>query len=256
MICAVVLAAGRSQRMGTHKLLLDCGGKPLIAHVVDQLLAAKVLGGQNGSHELSSPDHSHELSRPDNSDELSFPRKRESTVHKQQLSSLVNQGQPAGLDHIYVVTGHNLDAVAGAMAGRNVTLTVNPDYEQGMLSSIRCGFAAVPEECSALLVTLGDQPAITGDLVNRLIDAHTRTQKGIVVPVYNGRRGHPTLIAAKYRHAVMTQYDNVGLRGLLHEHPDDILELPVPDLDITADLDTPEDYARHLRNKNHTPHTT
>jgi len=218
MICAVVLAAGRSQRMGTHKMLLDCGGKPLIAHVVDQLLAAK----------LDPAWHGH-------------------------LAHDSRAGCPC---HIYVVTGHNPEAVAGALAARTVTLVANPDYEQGMLSSVRRGFAAMPETCRAVLVTLGDQPAITPDLVNQLIDAHNKTQKGIVVPVHNNRRGHPTLIAAKYRHAVMTQYDNVGLRGLLHDHPDDVLELPAPDLDVTIDLDTPDDYARHLRNKTHPPHTT
>lgn len=192
MICAVVLAAGRSRRMGTQKLLLDYGPKPLITHVVDQLLASNI-------------------------------------------------------DRVFVVGGHDPDRIARAVLGRDVSFLVNADYDTGMLSSMRCGVQALPDVCRAVLVTLGDQPAITPDIVNRLISAFHQTKKGIIVPLHNGRRGHPTLIATRYRHAILTQYDDVGLRGLLGEYSHDVFELSVAELDIAADIDTPEDYARQLR---------
>jgi hypothetical protein len=57
------------------------------------------------------------------------------------------------------------------LAGRAVRIVLNPDYRQGdMLSSIRCGLRAIPENCEAVLVALGDQPGITAELVDRVIE--------------------------------------------------------------------------------------
>jgi molybdenum cofactor cytidylyltransferase len=192
MICAVVLAAGLSRRMGTPKLLLPFGGKTVIASIIDQLLQSRV-------------------------------------------------------DGIYVVVGGEAERISGALDGRAVNIVRNLDPERGgMLSSVRCGLAALPQPCQGALVVLGDQPAITAGVVDRMVEAFDERGGGILVPCLGGRRGHPILISMRFRDEILAQYDEVGLRGLLKAHPEEILEIEVEDAAVLADMDTPEDYRREL----------
>jgi molybdenum cofactor cytidylyltransferase len=195
MICAAVLAAGFSRRMGVQKLLLPFGGKTVIAHVVDQLLASAV-------------------------------------------------------GEVHVVVGHQAERVSLELSGRPVSVVKNPDYESGMLSSVRCGLRALPRRCRAILVVLGDQPSITTELVDLMIRSFAATDKNILVPCYEGKRGHPVLFSQQYREDILTHYDDVGLRGLLHAHPDDVFELAVSTSSVLSDMDYPDDYQRELRSIN------
>ena len=191
MICAIVLAAGRSRRMGTQKLLLPFAGTTVIGHVVDELLAASV-------------------------------------------------------EEVHVVAGLRAGRIAAELAGRRVHLVTNPDPEAGMLSSVRCGLRALPPECTAALVALGDQPSITSATVDDMVRAFAAADRGILVPVHSGRRGHPLMFAAAYRDEVLTRFDDVGLRGLLRAHPDDVLEWPANSPAVLSDMDRPADYQREL----------
>jgi molybdenum cofactor cytidylyltransferase len=191
VICAVVLAAGLSSRMGVQKLLLPFGGKKVISHIIDQLLASLI-------------------------------------------------------DEVHVVVGHNAEQISTELSGRAVSIVNNPDYKSGMLSSVRCGLKSLPEKCRAAMVVLGDQPSITTKLIDRMLKSFTATEKDILVPLYKGKRGHPILFSVKYRDEIMTHYDDVGLRGLMHEHSEEVLELEVPTASVLYDMDYPEDYRREL----------
>lgn len=191
MICAIVLAAGQSKRMGTQKLLLDYGGKSVIRHIVNQITGSIA-------------------------------------------------------DDIYVIVGHDSDHVTKEVSDSPASVVINENYRMGMLSSLRCGLSNTPQKCDAVLVALGDQPAITSKLIDEMLDAYEKTQKGIVVPTYQGKRGHPIIVSIKYKDEILTKYDDVGLRGLLHEHSDDIFELTVSTPDVCSDMDVPADYKRQL----------
>jgi molybdenum cofactor cytidylyltransferase len=79
-----------------------------------------------------------------------------------------------------------------------------------------------------------------------MVRSLSTTDKQIVVPMYQGKRGHPLLFSMRYRDEILTCFDEVGLRGLLHAHPDDILELSVSTPTILSDMDHPDDYRREL----------
>ncbi len=195
MICAVVLAAGQSRRMGTQKLLLNYGGRSVISHIVEVLSNSSV-------------------------------------------------------DQVVVVTGCDADRIRAEIAPSDVSVVFNEEHKAGMLSSVRCGFGAIDAGCRAVMIVLGDQPAITSGLIDEMIRAYRGTDKSIVVPTYKGRRGHPTIISMQYKDDVMSCYDDVGLRGLLRDHPDEVLELEVSSPGVCSDMDEPDDYAREIEKLN------
>lgn len=191
MICAIVLAAGRSRRMGRQKLLLPFAGSTVIGHIVDETAASVV-------------------------------------------------------DEVCVVVGPDSAAIREALADRPFRTAANPEPESEMLDSVRCGLRALPADCHAVVVALGDQPGLTTELVNTLVTAFESSGKGIAVPVHDGNRGHPLMFSTRYSERVLAHYDDVGLRGLLRDHPDDLLEVTVPWPAAISDMDLPEDYQREL----------
>ena len=125
---------------------------------------------------------------------------------------------------------------------RKIEFAVNENYPLGMLSSIQAGFKALPTDADAAVVMLGDQPFLPAKVVDAVIEAYRTSGKGIVIPVFRGRRGHPVLVDMRYRDEVLELDPADGLRRLMRTHPGDIHEVDVDDANILRDMDTPEDY--------------
>jgi len=134
-------------------------------------------------------------------------------------------------------------------AAHQVETAVNPDPEQGMLSSILCGLRALggtkslQEARATLLVCPGDLPAITPETVTRVIEAIDRGAL-LAVPEHRGRRGHPLAVAPSLLSQVPTLDSRIGLRQLLQRNPDAICRVSVDDPGILRDVDTPDEYER------------
>jgi molybdenum cofactor cytidylyltransferase len=192
VIWAVVLAAGKSVRMGSPKMLLPFGRKTLIENIVAGV--------------------------------MKFP-----------------------VDGILVVLGARRGELELLLRPYPVKPVFNPDFERGMLSSIQRGLEELPSEARAVLVVLGDQPWTPASVVARLVSGFERSGKGIVLPIHRGRRGHPVLINLKFRREIMALDPAVGLRQLLLQHPDDVLEVPVRTPSVLRDIDSPEDFRKALK---------
>lgn len=131
-----------------------------------------------------------------------------------------------------------------------VKMTINPHFKKGMLSSVQWGFQVLPEETKAALVFLGDQPLISKDTINLILEAFRGQRKGIVIPVCKKGRGHPVLIDTKYRKEIHNLDPKIGLRQLIYSHPEDILEVEVgPCPGILSDIDNWQDYEKQLMTK-------
>ncbi len=147
---------------------------------------------------------------------------------------------------VVLVLGAESDNIKNITSRYNVIHCYNEDYQSGMLSSVRCGFTALPDDCNAVVVMPGDQPMISTVEIDRVISARKRSGKGIVMPVYNGRRGHPLLIDSRYREEIMILPETEGLRALAAQTPADVFEAETDDPSVLRDIDTRDDYLKEL----------
>jgi len=166
----------------------------------------------------------------------------ESTI----IGTVVNNTIQSKADKTLVVLGSDEDKVREKIDDLPVKITVNTNFREGMLSSIQWGFESLPENTRAVLVVLGDQPSISSSVINKIIDGYNQTEKGIVLPVYNKKRGHPVLIDMKYRDEVKQLSSDIGMHELIHNHAEDVLEVEVGTQRILNDIDTVEDYNKEI----------
>ena len=189
-VAALILAAGRSTRMGSNKLLEELHGKPLVRHVAEAALASKA--------------------------------------------------QP-----VFVITGHESERVRAALDGLDLRFIYNPDYADGLSTSLKAGVAAFPAEVTGVVVLLGDMPLVTSEAINAVIVAYEASPQSIAaVPVYDGEWGNPVLLSRGLFNAVQELEGDAGARTLLSLRTSEGSEVPVPNNAVLIDLDTPEALAK------------
>lgn len=146
------------------------------------------------------------------------------------------------VSEVVVVTGNQAGTVAKKVGKRPVKVVLNPDYRLGMSTSLKKGLTSINKDAGAVMVVLADQPFIDAALINRLIDEFTNRNKGIIAPVFQGKRGHPIIFAIKYRDELLQLRGDAGAKALLERHPDDVLEVAVAGGQIHVDIDDIESY--------------
>lgn len=163
------------------------------------------------------------------------------------IETVIDHALLSQVEKIMVVLGANRELVAKRLAKFPISLIFNPRYQDGMLSSVQLGFEAIARDATAAIIILGDQPTIPGSVIDSIINAYNSSGKGIIIPIYRKRRGHPVLIDYKYRNEVAALDPALGLRSLVHGHPDDVEEVIVESPAILKDIDFPEDYVREFQ---------
>ncbi len=139
-----------------------------------------------------------------------------------------------------VVTGHDSAAVETALAGLPVAFAHNPDFVEGLATSLRAGLEAAAD-ADGVLVLLGDMPGVSAGIISTLVDAFGQARSSLaVVPTCDGRRGNPVLLARAIFPAVKTLQGDEGARRLLSEIPG-VLEVAVDDDAVLVDVDRPAD---------------
>lgn len=150
------------------------------------------------------------------------------------------------VDEVILVLGHDADKIEKAISKGKGKVVMNPDFREGMSTSIRQGILALAPDTQGFFICLGDQPGIGKAVINRLIKEFERhyPEKNIIVPAYRGSRGHPVLFSMKYRKEALELTGDIGCRALLAKHPDDLLAVEVDTEAVLADIDSPEDLHR------------
>jgi molybdenum cofactor cytidylyltransferase len=184
---AVILAAGRSTRMGgPNKLLATVTGRPLARIAAEAALASKA--------------------RP-----------------------------------VVVVTGHQSETITEALRDLPLVFAHNPDFTEGLSTSLRAGLAALPEDVDGAVVMLADMPQVDSALIDRLISAY-EPEKGalVAVPVIDGKRGNPVLWSRRFFPELMDLSGDIGARYLIEKYSEAVVDVPVSGRGALVDIDTPD----------------
>lgn len=164
------------------------------------------------------------------------------------LNHLLGVLRASCLTLIRVVLGANAEAVQEAIKFRPAELVVNPNWQQGQLTSLQVALRSLPQGVvDAALVALVDHPKITTALVDELIRNFEATTKPIVIPTYKGRRGHPVLFRSSLFAELLSAPLEEGARYVTRRHAADILEVPTDVEGVVLDIDDPEAYRRLTR---------
>ncbi len=189
-IAALLLAAGKSSRMGENKMLAEVDGRPMVARTAQRLLASRA--------------------RP-----------------------------------IVAVVGNRAGEVDAALGKLPVERVTNPDFAEGLSTSLKRGLTALPADVDGVVVCLGDMPLIAGRDIDRLIAAFNPLEgRAIIVPARRGRRGNPILWARQFFAEMMALSGDQGARKLIEEHADLVAEVEMENDAIFIDIDTPDALAR------------
>ncbi len=145
---------------------------------------------------------------------------------------------------ILVVTGHQAEQVEHALGGRPVQYVHAPDYAEGLSASLKAGIAAVPPECAAAIVCLGDMPLVTGRMIDRLMQMYDPEEgRLIVLPTFRGKQGNPMLWDRRYFAEILAISGDSGARFLVGKHAEAVVEVEMADDGVLRDFDTTESLA-------------
>jgi molybdenum cofactor cytidylyltransferase len=144
-------------------------------------------------------------------------------------------------DPVLVIVGHEAGEIRQALAEMPVTFVDNPDYSQGLSTSIAAGIAALPDAVDGAVFILADMPKIDATHIDRLIAAfNPREGRAICVPTYGNTRGNPVLWAKRFFSELARLTGDVGGRALLGKYIDQVCEVEMNDNGILIDIDEPK----------------
>ena len=150
------------------------------------------------------------------------------------------------IGELILVLGHESGAIKARFEGAPLKLIVNPDYRQGMSTSISCGIKEVSPDTRAFLIALGDQPLVRSEVVDQLVSAFEEGGSGIILPSFGGLAGHPVIFDLKYRDALLSLTGDKGGKSIVAAHPEDVRQVEVETASVVYDIDKWEDYQEQL----------
>lgn len=184
---AILLAAGKSSRMGSLKALLPWKGTTLLQHQIKQF-------------------------------------------------------QQSIIDQLIVVLGYQSTKLIPYLDHCSAEWVWNEHYEEGKTASIKKGILSLKEESDCCIIASVDQP-VSRNLIDEMISEFFQRQSKIIIPVYEGKRGHPILFSKEMIDELLEiNEETQGLKAILHKRKDEIRELDVAERSVLFNFNSPQDY--------------
>jgi len=161
------------------------------------------------------------------------------------LDTIINSLSAAGIEKITVVLGHHAEAIQQAANLAPVRVVVNHDYQRGQSSSLQLGLAAAAaDRPEAIIICLVDHPAISTEVIVKLIERFESTRPPVIIPTHRGQRGHPVVISPVLLPELLALPPEEAANTVIRKYRNATLFVEVDDPGILLDVDDPETYER------------
>ena len=158
------------------------------------------------------------------------------------LGQIISVLKLSDVGRITVVLGAEAETIRKSADFSGTKVVINKDYKKGQLSSLIAAIEQTSEDTEAILLCLADNPFITKEVVNQVIHKFKETNNPIIVPVFNNKRGHPTLFSRSLFNELLNAPQEKGARFVVYSNKEKVIEVETCESSILVGIDTPEDY--------------
>ena len=164
------------------------------------------------------------------------------------LVKLIKSVCDSDVGQVIVVIGHEAEKIRRKLNNFPLSFVYNPNFSEGMTTSIKSGVKEVSPDCDGYMICLADMPFINTSEINKLIHAYSQNRikekRLIVIPVYQGHRGNPVLFSTEFREDILEHKIEYGCKGVIMNNFESVKEIEMDDDSMLLDVDTLEDYQR------------
>ena len=164
------------------------------------------------------------------------------------LVKLIKSVCDSDVGQVIVVIGHEAEKIRRKLNNFPLSFVYNPNFSEGMTTSIKSGLKEVSPDCDGYMICLADMPFINTSEINKLIHAYSQNRikekRLIVIPVYQGHRGNPVLFSTEFREDILEHKIEYGCKGVIMNNFESVKEIEMDDDSMLLDVDTLEDYQR------------
>ena len=164
------------------------------------------------------------------------------------LVKLVKSVCDSDVGQVLVVIGHEAEKIRRELNNFPLSFVSNPNFREGMTTSIKSGVKEISPDCDGFLICLADMPFINTPEINKLIYAYVQNRikekRLIVVPVFQGHRGNPVVFSSEFRNDILEHKKESGCKGVIMNYSESVKEIEMDDDNMLLDVDTLEDYQR------------
>ena len=150
------------------------------------------------------------------------------------------------IESLTLVLGHEHQKIQRALGKKaqlpNLEVVINPRYQEGLSQSLRAGLLRVRQKFGSVMFLLGDQPLVDSVTIDHLLDQFWRSEKDICVPVYQGKKGNPTIFSSSLYDRLLKIQGDIGARHIIQAYPERVLYVELKDPLCFFDIDTEKDY--------------
>lgn len=149
------------------------------------------------------------------------------------------------LDEIIIVLGHGAEQIKPFLfKHRKIKVVYNKDYKFGQTSSFKCGLKDVSAQATGILLLPVDYPLIKSETLRALITFFEDKKPLVLIPSYQGKKGHPPVLAAGLKNEFLALKNSLGVNTVIHHHIDDVTVLPVDDSGVIKSFNTKEEFGK------------
>jgi molybdenum cofactor cytidylyltransferase len=161
------------------------------------------------------------------------------------LELIVATLRTAGLERIVVVLGHRAEDIRRQVKIEPAQVVINPDYRSGQTSSLQAGLRSlVADDLEGVLLCLVDHPVVAVATVESIVTSFRTCGAPVVIPTYQGRRGHPVLLGRQVIEELLGLSADAGADSVVRRYRPATQYVEVEDRGVVIDVDDPEDYRR------------